>query len=179
MSEKESRQTSRASGPWLKAVDAMSHPAPTSTSSSTVPPTPIPQPSNKTVQANGGDHSSSPAGSVRSSRSSKSSKKSVKLGQTPPYWNRHNRTNSTISYVSINAPTRRPPILLEDRTEELNETDGALWARGVTIDQSHVVSGSAIGAGAYVVWHCTVQTLQVSSSCTTTLAQQTTTPDCQ
>lgn len=97
---------------------------------------------------------SSSLGSARSSRSSK-------LGQTPPYWNRHQRSVSNVSYVSINAPTRRTPIQLEDHTEEPDEISDGLWAKDVTIDGHHVVTGRAIGAGAYVVWHCSVQTLEV------------------
>ena len=130
------------------------------TSTSSPSPKPIPQPHRSSVHATRStnrqvDLSSSPA-SVKSSRSSK-------LAQTPPYWNRHNRSISNVSYVSVNAPTRRPPILLEDHTEEQRETDDGLWAQGVKICEYHVVSGAkgAIGAGAYVVFHCYVDTLEV------------------
>lgn len=126
----------------------------TTTASSTAPKS-IPQPPKSTARAcNGNADLSSSPGSIRSSKSSK-------LGHTPPYWNRRNRSVSNVSYISINAPTRRPPILLEDHTEAHHESNNGLWARGVKINDYHVVSGSAIGAGSYVVWHCLVETLEV------------------
>ncbi|KAF2204624.1 Phox-like protein [Delitschia confertaspora ATCC 74209] len=75
----------------------------------------------------------------------------------PPYWQRHQRNNSTLSHSS---DTRRtPPIRLEDHTEAGSEQCKALWAKHVTIDDYVIVSGSAPGLGAYVVWNCTVETL--------------------
>ncbi|KAL9092935.1 MAG: hypothetical protein Q9159_000559 [Coniocarpon cinnabarinum] len=83
---------------------------------------------------------SSSIGSTRSSIKSSRSSRSAQLPQAPPYWNQHNRTRSNVSYVSVNAPTRRPPILLEDHTEEHDENATGLWAQGVVIDDYHVVS---------------------------------------
>ena len=79
----------------------------------------------------------------------------------PPYWRKHERNASRLSsYSSDNGhPT---PIGLEDHTDEDSEHCKVLWAKGVTIDDYVVVSGTAPGLGAYVVWNCTVETLQVS-----------------
>ena len=133
--------------------------AATHTTGPNAAPTPRPVPSRSSSRApfTNPDLSSSVGsnashrGSIKSTRSSKS------LAQTPPYWSRHQRTVSNVSYVSINTPTRRPPILLEDHTEEPHESSAALWAHGVTIDDYHVVSAGTIGAGSYVVWHCKVK----------------------
>ncbi|KAF2013340.1 Phox-like protein, partial [Aaosphaeria arxii CBS 175.79] len=51
------------------------------------------------------------------------------------------------------------PILLEDHTDSGSEQCKALWAKHVTIDDYVIVSGTAPGLGAYVVFHCTVETL--------------------
>jgi hypothetical protein len=74
----------------------------------------------------------------------------------PPYWQRHERHASYMSAYSTDRPT---PISLEDHTDEASEQCRVLWAKGVTIDQ-YVVVGQ--GVGAYVVWNCTVETLDVS-----------------
>ena len=78
----------------------------------------------------------------------------------PPYWQMHCRNESTLSTASLHL--RPSGIVLEDHTEEQCEQSKALWAREVTIDDYTVVSGSAPGIGAYVVWNCTVETLNVS-----------------
>ncbi|KAF1936733.1 PX-domain-containing protein [Clathrospora elynae] len=76
----------------------------------------------------------------------------------PPYWQRHERHASYISTYSTE--NERPtPIGLEDHTDEGSEHCKVLWAKGVTIDDFVVVSGTAPGLGAYVVWNCTVETL--------------------
>ncbi|KAF1840386.1 PX domain-containing protein [Cucurbitaria berberidis CBS 394.84] len=76
----------------------------------------------------------------------------------PPYWQRHERNTSRMS--SYSTDNGRPaPIGLEDHTDEGSEQCKALWAKGVTIDDHVVVSGTAPGLGAYVVWNCTVETL--------------------
>lgn len=81
----------------------------------------------------------------------------------PPYWQRHQRSASYHSTCS--ADNGRPaPISLEDHTDDGSEQCKALWAKGVTIDDYVVVSGSAPGIGAYVVWNCTVETLDVSAA---------------
>jgi hypothetical protein len=80
----------------------------------------------------------------------------------PPYWQRHERNGSRMSsYTSDGRPT---PIALEDHTDETSDQCRVLWAKGVTIDDYVVVSGTAPGLGAYVVWNCTVETLHVSFS---------------
>jgi hypothetical protein len=86
---------------------------------------------------------------------------SVGQGVVPPYWQRHERGASYLSTYS--ADNGRPtPIGLEDHTDEDSEHCKVLWAKGVTIDDYVVVSGTAPGIGAYVVWNCTVETLDVS-----------------
>lgn len=76
----------------------------------------------------------------------------------PPFWSRHGRTVSTVSYHSI-INQRHTPILLEDHSEESHEATQSCWAKSVTIDDYSVISGPS-GIGAYVVWHCTVSTLK-------------------
>lgn len=88
---------------------------------------------------------------------------SVTTGSTPPYWGRHRRTHSDISYASVANQSRPTLITLEDHTTgpRQQETNGGLWAKGVTINDHVVVTGTVITAGSYVVWHCTVETLDV------------------
>jgi hypothetical protein len=79
----------------------------------------------------------------------------------PPYWQRHERNASYLSTYS--ADNGRPtPIGLEDHTDEGSDHCKVLWAKGVTIDDYVVVGGTAPGLGSYVVWNCTVETLDVS-----------------
>ncbi len=75
---------------------------------------------------------------------------------TPPYWQRQ-RTSSHQSQRSVHAA----PITLEDHTEAPSDQSGALWARSVSIDDYVVVSSGSTGVGAYVVYNCTVETLDV------------------
>ena len=77
----------------------------------------------------------------------------------PPYWYaQHGRTVSNVSYQSIG--NQRPiPILLEDHSAESNVFTQSCWAKSATIDEYVLVSGPT-GIGAYVVWHCTVETLK-------------------
>lgn len=78
-------------------------------------------------------------------------------GVIPPYW-QHTRNTSRTSQISREGG---PPITLEDHTEDPNsDTSRGLWARSVTIDD-HVVVHGKTGIGAYVVWYCVVQTLDV------------------
>jgi hypothetical protein len=79
----------------------------------------------------------------------------------PPYWQAHTRSVSRLSCNSENG-ARPAPILLEDHTDAGSEQCKALWARHVTIDDYVIISGSAPALGAYVVWNCTVETLDVS-----------------
>lgn len=77
-------------------------------------------------------------------------------GVIPPYWS-HHRNASRTSQISQDQPV----ITLEDHTEDPNsETSRGLWAKSVTIDDYAVVEGKT-GVGAYVVWSCRIQTLDV------------------
>ena len=85
-------------------------------------------------------------------------------GIVPPYWQRHERNSSHLSSYASDAGAR---IVLEDHTDEGSEQCKVLWAKHVTIDDYVVVSGTAPSLGAYspgqyVVWNCTVETLDVS-----------------
>ena len=77
----------------------------------------------------------------------------------PPYW-QHERSISNVSQISVDRPR---PITLRDRTGSLSSTNGALWAKSISIEDYVIVSGNLTGIGAYVVWTCKVQTLDVSS----------------
>lgn len=80
-------------------------------------------------------------------------------GVVPPYWQRHERGSSRASQTSL---ARSTLITLEDHTADPDsETSRGLWARSVSIDDHVVVQGKT-GVGAYVVWNCNVQTLDVS-----------------
>lgn len=80
-------------------------------------------------------------------------------GVIPPYWHRHERNASHVSQSSL---SRGAPITLEDHTADPNsETSRGLWARSVSIDD-HVVVQGMTGVGSYVVWNCTIYTLDVS-----------------
>jgi hypothetical protein len=110
-----------------------------------------------------GDPSSSPArdGANPKPATGRPDRNSVGV-VPPPYWQRHERNASYLSTYS--AENGRPtPIGLEDHTDEGTDHFKVLWAKGVTIDDYVVVSGTAPGLGSYVVWNCTVETLDVSS----------------
>lgn len=55
------------------------------------------------------------------------------------------------------------PIALEDHTLDQADESGALWARCVSVDSYHIVGSSGI-SGSYVVWTCTVDTIDVGLS---------------
>ena len=76
----------------------------------------------------------------------------------PPYWS-HQRYES---YSSVRN-TKPPPITLEDHTEESYEESGAVWAKGVTVENYVLVSGTVPSVGNFVVWNCKIETLDVSS----------------
>lgn len=77
----------------------------------------------------------------------------------PPYWYRHERNISRASQSSLRGEA---PITLEDHTADPDsETSRGLWASSVIIDD-HVVVRGMTGVGSYVVWNCTIQTLDVS-----------------
>nr|POF26006.1 px domain-containing protein ypt35 [Quercus suber] len=79
----------------------------------------------------------------------------------PPFWSttRHSRSVSTVSYHSLLSQSRPAPILLEDHSEEQHEQTRACWAKSVSIDEYVCVTGPS-GVGAYIVWHCQVETLK-------------------
>lgn len=81
--------------------------------------------------------------------------KSNSSATTPLYW-QHQRAESYASVDNV----KPPPIRLEDHTEEPSEHSGALWAKSVTVLNYVIVSGKT-GVGAYVVWNCKVETLDV------------------
>lgn len=95
--------------------------------------------------------------SPRSQSRSVSSQDRPVSGVIPPYWH-HARNTSRTSQFSLD---RGPPITLEDHTEDPNsDTSRGLWAKSVTIDDHVVVQGKT-GIGAYAVWNCKIQTLDV------------------
>lgn len=75
----------------------------------------------------------------------------------PPYWS-HRRYES---YSSVKN-AKPPPITLEDHTEEPSEQSGAVWAKGVNIDDYVLLSGTVPSVGNFVVWNCRIETLDVS-----------------
>lgn len=78
-------------------------------------------------------------------------------GVVPPYW-QHYRAASRASQTSLPG---EPAITLEDHTEDPDSvTSRGLWARSVSVDDHVVVQGKT-GIGAYVVWNCRIQTLDV------------------
>ncbi|KIW04072.1 uncharacterized protein PV09_04889 [Verruconis gallopava] len=82
---------------------------------------------------------------------------------SPPYWQTRARGDSLLSEVD----TKRcsGPIRLRDNTEEESDLSNACWARSARIDDYVIVSGSVskAGLGSYVVWNCTVETLNGGS----------------
>jgi hypothetical protein len=78
----------------------------------------------------------------------------------PPYW-QHHRSISYLSQASIDRPS---PIVLRDRTESLSSANAALWAKAITVEDYVLVKGNFGSLGAYVVWNCKVQTLDVRPS---------------
>ncbi|KAJ5252579.1 hypothetical protein N7489_002989 [Penicillium chrysogenum] len=83
--------------------------------------------------------------------------------------NNHNHHGAPQSSASSTSTSSRPVsasslrgaarITLEDHTADPNsETSRGLWASSVTIDD-HVIVRGMTGVGSYVVWNCTVQTL--------------------
>ena len=84
---------------------------------------------------------------------------------SPPYWQTRLRSDSTLSSNPATSQKRRSgTIRLEDHDEESAEQYRAVWAKSVSIDDFSVV-GAGVGPaiGSYVVWNCTVETLNVSA----------------
>lgn len=88
-----------------------------------------------------------------------------RVGSPPPYWARpDNRRDSTWS-LSSNNTRNRHTIALQDNERLGSESSKALWAKHVTVSDYVVVSGSAPrNLASYIVWNCTVDTLDVSVS---------------
>lgn len=110
--------------------------------------------------SNGTNHHPQPQPSkAPSSPSSANSTRDRRIsGVIPPYWS-HHRNSSRASQTSLEP---LPAITLEDHTEDPNsESSRGLWARSVSVDDHAVVQGMT-GVGAYVVWNCRIQTLDVS-----------------
>lgn len=76
---------------------------------------------------------------------------------SPPYW----QQQRSVSHASVDSTARAPPISLEDHTEAYHDTSAGLWAKDITIEDYVIVRGGPTGIGAYVVWNCIVQTLEV------------------
>lgn len=85
----------------------------------------------------------------------------ARLAVVPPYW-QHRRFES---YTPANI-VRPPAIILEDHTEDLETNcQTPLWAKDVSLQDYVVVSGNNIpSVGDYVVWTCTIKTLDVGPS---------------
>jgi hypothetical protein len=84
---------------------------------------------------------------------------------SPPYWQTRLRSDSSLSSnPATNQKRRSGTIRLEDHDEESAEQYRAVWAKSVSIDDFSVV-GAGVGPaiGSYVVWNCTVETLNVSA----------------
>ena len=75
----------------------------------------------------------------------------------PPYWS-HRRYES---YCSV-GNTKPAPITLEDHTGELGPESNPTWAKGVMVHDYVLVAGSVPSIGNFVVWNCTIDTLDVS-----------------
>lgn len=74
-----------------------------------------------------------------------------------PYWSGITpRQARSVSNASLSAGQ----ILLEDHSGESDELAQGCWAKSAAVDDYVLVSGATLGVGAYVVWHCTIQTLK-------------------
>jgi hypothetical protein len=80
---------------------------------------------------------------------------------SPPYWQTRQRGNSSISDVSRKRLSG--PIRLTDNSEEESDQSRACWAKSARVEDYVIISGSMskAGLGSYVVWNCTVETLNV------------------
>lgn len=78
---------------------------------------------------------------------------------SPPYWQHHR----ALSHASVDSTSQPNPISLEDHTEAHCDSTSALWAKDITVEDYVIVRGGSTGIGAYVVWNCKVQTLDVRS----------------
>jgi hypothetical protein len=78
----------------------------------------------------------------------------------PPYFNASwlERTNSSTTTTTTITPGLGN-IDLVDQSNEDHESGRACWASSVSVDDFVVVSGPT-GLGAYVVWHCNIETFK-------------------
>ena len=123
-----------------------------------------PRPDSPTAAASSSDGVSASNGSflpqARNNSPHGSPKDRPVSGIVPPYWTHHRN----VSRASQSSLDRFPAITLEDHTEDPNsETSRGLWARSVSVNDHVVVQGKT-GIGSYVVWNCTIQTLEVQRS---------------
>lgn len=86
----------------------------------------------------------------------------VGSASSPLFW--HKRTVSNTSYTSVLNFKKPIPISLEDHTELPIDEISPLWAKGVIINDYVIVRGGGARVGSYVVWNCTVETLDVRAS---------------
>lgn len=101
---------------------------------------------------------------------------------SPPYWQARVRGDSTLSipssstsvnHINTSSSNSRKnrlsgPIRLFDNSEEESSDQArACWAKSARVDDYVIVSGSVskAGLGSYVVWSCTVETLNVRPKC--------------
>jgi hypothetical protein len=89
---------------------------------------------------------------------------------SPPYWQRGNsilsETGSSSQHTRNKANRLSGPIRLHDNSDETeNDQARACWAKSARINDYVIVSGSVsrAGLGSYVVWNCTIETLNVST----------------
>jgi hypothetical protein len=96
-----------------------------------------------------------------------------------PYWSPHHRSVSNASYRSLLARQEadrdrlsRQPIVLEDYEHAHLPEERTLWAKHVSVDEYVVVGNpKGLGAGAFVVWNCTL-VLDVSFASSSSLSSE-------
>ena len=98
------------------------------------------------------------AGSTRLHHTSNPTDPPSTVALGPPYWQQQHHRHESYSSVSRLKPTL---ITLEDHT--VGNHCEVLWAKGVEIDDHVLVSsGSVPNVGDFVVWNCSIETLDVS-----------------
>ncbi|TLD24606.1 PX-domain-containing protein [Venturia nashicola] len=83
---------------------------------------------------------------------------------SPPYWQLRLPSDSSLSTKVAKQKRLSGSIRLEDHSEESSETYNAVWSKSVTVHDFTVV-GAGVGPalGSYVVWNCTIETLNGST----------------
>lgn len=74
------------------------------------------------------------------------------------HWHRQRREQAGLDLGGSSG--KDLPIALEDHELDHACEIGTLWAKAVSIDDYTIVGGNAIG-GSYVIWICTVETVNV------------------